>query len=418
MKTLINRVIIFSLFSFIFLPNILSADILKMIGYDSQLRGVRFTGSFGAVVGDAGRVWVTTNTGNTWTQAVSVTQRDLFAIDFVNASTGFAVGMNGCVIRTIDGGSSWTVLPIFTNTLLINVRHNGNEVFVTGAAGEVWKSTDAGNSWTDISVLAGFLSVINDIGFADNKLFAVAENTSRPIWISTNNGVNWSSSALPGNVKGTGMYIGTDKHVVIGYASSNLDPKVCKSSNRGQTWFTYDIPTGIFLKSIDFVTGTNTGYLVGSTDEPAKLSRVYKTTNAGNTWVLLEEYVGRELFSLSCTSTYMYVSGDSGTIFRSDISVGIQPISSKIPDNYTLSQNYPNPFNPETNINFSLPQKGNVKLSVYNMIGKEVSVLYNGKLDAGVHNYNFNAANLPSGTYFYKLETNGFIATKKMMLIK
>jgi hypothetical protein len=88
------------------------------------------------------------------------------------------------------------------------------------------------------------------------------------------------------------------------------------------------------------------------------------------------------------------------------------------PLSFALEQNYPNPFNPSTNIKFSVPKSGQVKLSVYNLVGEEVSVLANGQLEAGFYEVTFNASNLPSGTYFYKLESPGAVHVKKMMLLK
>jgi len=88
------------------------------------------------------------------------------------------------------------------------------------------------------------------------------------------------------------------------------------------------------------------------------------------------------------------------------------------PNDVTLMQNYPNPFNPATTINFELKSAGSVKLSVFNAAGKMVSELVNGSLTTGIHHVEFNAANLNSGTYFYKLQTAGVTQTKKMLLCK
>jgi hypothetical protein len=88
------------------------------------------------------------------------------------------------------------------------------------------------------------------------------------------------------------------------------------------------------------------------------------------------------------------------------------------PLNFGLDQNYPNPFNPTTNINFSLVKSGFAKLVVYNILGQEVRVLVNGYKDAGRYTINFNAVNLPSGTYIYKLQSGNSVSVKKMMLLK
>lgn len=88
------------------------------------------------------------------------------------------------------------------------------------------------------------------------------------------------------------------------------------------------------------------------------------------------------------------------------------------PVKFELSQNYPNPFNPSTKISFSIPSNGNVKLTIFNVLGQEISTLINGFMKAGNHTIKFNAVNLNSGLYFYKLESNGNSIVKKMMLLK
>ena len=89
-----------------------------------------------------------------------------------------------------------------------------------------------------------------------------------------------------------------------------------------------------------------------------------------------------------------------------------------IPSEYTLSQNYPNPFNPSTTIKFSIPKAGNTKLDVFNILGQKVATLIDKELSAGAYQYQFDAGNLTSGIYFYKLETNDYTEIKKMMLLK
>ncbi len=89
-----------------------------------------------------------------------------------------------------------------------------------------------------------------------------------------------------------------------------------------------------------------------------------------------------------------------------------------IPINYDLSQNYPNPFNPSTTINFVIPKSSFVNLSVYDILGRKVSTLINEEKTAGIYKVEFNAINLPSGIYFYKIKAGSFVQTKKMVLMK
>ena len=88
------------------------------------------------------------------------------------------------------------------------------------------------------------------------------------------------------------------------------------------------------------------------------------------------------------------------------------------PNDYKLMQNYPNPFNPTTTINYSIPEKGNVALEIYNSLGEKVSTLVDGFKQGGSHQVTFDGADLNSGTYFYRIRAGSFVETRKMLLIK
>jgi hypothetical protein len=98
--------------------------------------------------------------------------------------------------------------------------------------------------------------------------------------------------------------------------------------------------------------------------------------------------------------------------------VGINQISELVPSSYTLQQNFQNPFNPSTNIRYELPKSGFVKLVVFDALGREVETLVNEKQTPGTYEVTFDASKYSSGVYYYKLITDGFSETKKMILIK
>ena len=100
-----------------------------------------------------------------------------------------------------------------------------------------------------------------------------------------------------------------------------------------------------------------------------------------------------------------------------DYLVDVEKLSS-VPKEFILSQNYPNPFNPTTVIEFSLPQTSNVSLKIYDVLGREVKELLNDKKTSGTYMVNFDAGNLSSGLYFYKLDTDNFSKVRKMLLVK
>jgi subtilisin family serine protease len=117
------------------------------------------------------------------------------------------------------------------------------------------------------------------------------------------------------------------------------------------------------------------------------------------------------------------VAGDSGWLRAWCIQVCYQTVTGgiqqvELPNYYSLSQNYPNPFNPVTSIKYTIPKAGLVTLKVYDITGREVATLVNEVKEVGVYNIEFDATNLASGVYFYRLESGDFRAIKKMMLVK
>ena len=101
-----------------------------------------------------------------------------------------------------------------------------------------------------------------------------------------------------------------------------------------------------------------------------------------------------------------------------DEPVGILPINNIIPDKFELHQNYPNPFNPVTNIKFDIKRSSDVGLNIYDALGRKITELINEKLQPGTYNAVFDGSDFSSGVYFYKLDTEGFVETRRMILLK
>jgi len=128
-----------------------------------------------------------------------------------------------------------------------------------------------------------------------------------------------------------------------------------------------------------------------------------------------------EVFTVTIT-----VTDDSGAVaeesFAIDVTVDPTAIEDNleygIPTSYVLKQNYPNPFNPTTHIKFGMPQAGDVVLEVYNLLGQKIVTLFEGYKAAGYHIVDFDASNLPTGMYFYRIQSDKFQSVKKMMLVK
>ena len=117
-------------------------------------------------------------------------------------------------------------------------------------------------------------------------------------------------------------------------------------------------------------------------------------------------------------TTLVFDPGNQIVLKQASTIQGIKNLNTGIPDKYELHQNYPNPFNPVTLINFDIPQNGNVKLTVYDLTGREMSVLVNEFKNAGSYEAAFDGSFLASGIYYYRIEAGSFEVTKKMSLIK
>lgn len=122
----------------------------------------------------------------------------------------------------------------------------------------------------------------------------------------------------------------------------------------------------------------------------------------------------------------IYLTGDSFsskaqkviTLKYSQKPVSVEPDDKLIPDSPELYQNYPNPFNPITTIFYSLPKTARINIKIYDLLGREVKTLYSGQQRAGKHKVVFNAENLASGIYIYRLQTKEFTISRKLLLIK
>ena len=105
-------------------------------------------------------------------------------------------------------------------------------------------------------------------------------------------------------------------------------------------------------------------------------------------------------------------------LFVEALSTGMNERSGNLPGAALLGQNYPNPFNPSTTISFTLPSRSFASLKVFEAIGREVATIVSGELPAGNYSRQWNAANMSSGIYYYRLQTGAFVAAKRMLFLK
>ena len=151
---------------------------------------------------------------------------------------------------------------------------------------------------------------------------------------------------------------------------------------------------------------------------------IYVTTNSGANW---HEYRAGMPYALAFDITVVYpnrklrVATYGNGIYERKLlenPVSVNPVSNENVTGYSLSQNYPNPFNPSTHFEFIIPVSGFVSLKIYDITGKEVRTLLNEIKPAGIYQLEFKGEDLPSGVYYYKIESGKFSQVKKMVLIK
>jgi len=330
-----------------------------------------FAGTFNDSVNTLGNgIFLSTNNGTSWTAVNNGLGEYLLVNNLAVSGTNLIAGIDarfqpgyGRIFLTTNNGSSWTSKFVYPSTHMLKI--SGTNIFAATDFA-VCLSTNNGDNWTPVGLVGQH---VLSIAISGTNIFAGTFGNG--IWLSTNNGTNW-----------TAAYIGLP----------------------GQN---------IWIHALE-VWGTN---IIQGSDKG-----VYLSTNNGTFW--LNKNQGFDADSIDCicfaiANGYIF-AGTNKYIWRRSLSefVGINQISELVPSSYTLQQNFPNPFNPSTNIRYELPKSGFVKLVVFDALGREVETLVNEKQTAGTYEATFNASQYSSGIYFYRLTTDNFIETKKMILLK
>ncbi|MDP2365141.1 MAG: YCF48-related protein, partial [Ignavibacteria bacterium] len=301
------------------------------------------------------------------------------SVYFTDSNIGWVVGQDvnafsGLILKTTNGGANWTPQTINLIPSLQSVYFiNSNTGFAVGmdfsaSGGSILRTTDGGLNWTPQAGPNSY--ILNSIFFTDqNTGWAVGGNT---ILKTINGGTSWDTqiSNLTG---GESLYGVNFTNLNNGWAVGSYGT-IITTANGGATWTSQESRTGYDLSSVYF-TDSNTGWAVG------RNGTILHTTNGGATFIEEEKI-------------------------------------DKVPTEFLLSQNYPNPFNPSTKISWQSPVGSWQTLKIYDVLGKEVATLVNEEKPAGNYEVNWNASNLSSGVYMYKLQTGNFVETKKMILIK
>lgn len=353
--------------------------------------------------------------------------------------TRFVSGQRILCTKSTNGGVNWSA-PVAVSEATANVQGSDPVISTNGQINVVWaynstgtttsiyydKSTDGGNTFgTDIIISSGatstlpnsaqtFPSIAADISGGPRNgylyvVFSDARNGDADIFFtrSTNNGSNWSA---PVRVNNDG--IGNGKLQYWPWIAVNNDGKIAI------VWLdTRNTSNNTIVEA--YLARSNDG---GLTFTNELLSTQPSPTSTPGTNIRFGDYICIDYWKNKIVPVWTdeRAGNYDMEIYTANINtiVGVSPIANNIPTKFNLEQNYPNPFNPVTSIKYSIPNSENIKLVVYDVLGKEISTLVNEKQFPGNYEVNFDGSNNPSGIYFYKLITESFTDTKKMILIK
>ncbi len=358
-----------------------------------------FAGTFNNAPGNG--VYKSTDNGTTWTQTgLNYGNVVSLAANGKNIFAGMGYPMYTGVYLSTDNGTTWTQTSL-NNRGVYSLAVNGNRIFAgTNSSNGLYLSSDNGTSWTQTSIShsVGSLAIIGNNVFAGTYLSGV--------YLSTDNGTTWSQTSL--NNQSVGSLAIIRNNVFAGTYAPGTG--VYLSTNNGTTWTQTSLNDQRIFSLV--VSGNN--IFAGT------YNGVYVSNDNGTSWAQWNEGLLSRVAAFCILNNYIFGGTNSFSVFKRPLSelTGIQIISNEIPNKFSLSQNYPNPFNPSTKIKFALANNSFAKLVIFDAIGREVETLVNEQLNAGTYEADWDASNYSSGIYFYKLISNQFTETRKMILMK
>lgn len=362
-------------------------------------------------------VYKSTNQGSNW--VLTTLQRiKAKVIYIVNPNTILVGTTDGSThFRSTNGGSNWTTMYIPGTVKAFHTV--SSDKILAGTSNNIYISTNNGSSWNSIFTTgANCFTTLNGILFA---------GTTNGIYFSTNQGLNWVQRALPSlnvvslAVSGNNLYAGLLR-------TSSGQPCLYMSSNNGFTWSEIALPPN---QSIEGVTKIlfNGNYMFIVAKSPWQ-DRVYMSPDGGNNWynknqgmpvssnLVIEDFTGSEgnfYIGLNVSG----VSTGTGVWKRSITeSISIRREAQLIPTDYFMEQNFPNPFNSSSVIRFGVPKTSHIKIKLYDITGKVISVIFDNKLSEGIYTINVDAIYLSTGIYFYELVGPDFRNVRKMVVLK
>lgn len=354
-----------------------------------RLQGTWFTDlQQGWAVGENGVILRTTDGGTNWIQYDSPTTKYLREIEFPTPSVGYIVGENGIILKYTDNSNSIQV-----------VDPNGGEILIGGATYSIlWSSHNVIDVKLEYSVDNGinWITIINTTTSTGIYNWTVPYNLTSQGRIKISDVTN--SNIF--DVSDAPFMIQSSKSITV--QKPNGGEIIEGGSNYEINWISTDVEDVMIEYSI------NNGASWSTITDSAQSTGIYL-------WDVPNILTVQGRVKISDLSTPS-ISDYSDNPFRIDYTSDIGNPEST--NEFMLYQNYPNPFNPSTRIEFSVPQFCYVNLAVYDVLGNLVSTVVSEYKTAGSYQIEFNASNIPSGLYLYKFSTPDYFETKKMILLK
>ena len=354
--------------------------------------------------------------GTTWTDSDSGLPSDVGTIaiatgDTVYASLSATLNSIGGFFRSTDQGMTWlmintTSLPDVMVSMAISQSgaiYLGCASPVTALSG-VYRSTDGGFTWSRTNLGDGVVeSIVVD---SSGNLFAGGSVSlgGRGVWRSTNDGDSWARVDSSNPIH---AIVQVSREMLF---ASNENGPLLRSTDSGNTWI--QVAGSTYINS--FVV-TSRGHIVGSSVFGVRVS-----ADNGQTWSLQNSgLTATQVYSVALSPDgYLYCGTWEGGVFRSTQTTGVTPTSTLLPTEMVLEQNYPNPFNSSTVFVFSIPTEGHALLTVYDILGKEVGILWDAETQPGQYAVPWNADFVSTGPYFIRLRIGERTATKRILHLK
>jgi hypothetical protein len=347
---------------------------------------------------------LSTNNGASWSaiSGLGTASDSITAFAVLGASVYAGTSSRG-VYRSTNNGTSWTAVNNGLTTVYVySLLAVGTNIFA-GMAGGIFVSPNGGANWTlgTGEPLSGIYVSLAGLG---TSVFA-ADKHNNDVYKSTDNGITWS--ALHSSISSPYSLTATATNVYAG----SYGYGVYVSTDNGTSWGT---AAGGPLDGYVNALATDGTAIYAGTD-----FGVYCLPSSSGSWGPVNTGLTLKVTSCLVTGGSLFAGTAGGGVGKralTELSVG--PSSNEVPAQFSLSQNYPNPFNPSTTIKFELPKSSTVRLSVFDMLGREVSVLVNDKRNAGDYEVKFDGSNLASGVYFYRLKAGSFVQTRKLLVLR